>query len=169
MKALKSLKLLLIALLAGVMTTACSSSNEAENVNAKIEKGETLTAADYTVIIEYMGQFAEKAQPIQDNINNLPAEDPKAVPYQDQLSKLKEEYPLLDSFKTVLVKATEAEVGADNVALVNKYAGYEWFTSPDWATINTDPEAAGIEVAMPDNDSNGVVAGAVDEEKVVVK
>ena len=169
MKALKSLKVLLLAILVGVVATACSSNSEADAVNQKIEKGEALTSGDYTCMIDYMGQFAEKAQSIQDSINNLPAEDPQAAPFQDKLTKLKEEYPLLDSFKTALSKATEAEVGAENVALVNKYAGYEWFTAPDWATINADPSVAGMEVQMPDNDTNGVIAGAVDEEKVVVK
>ncbi|MDE6234731.1 MAG: hypothetical protein K2M56_03150 [Muribaculaceae bacterium] len=169
MKALKTLKVLLLAMIVGVMATACSNSTEAEKVSEKIEKGEALTPADYTVIIDYMGRFAEKAQPIQDNINNLPAEDPKAVPFQDQLTKLKDEYPLLDSFKGVLDKASASEVGADNVQLVDKYAGYEWFSAPDWATINTDPAAAGLIMETPSNDTNGVVAGAVDEEKVVVK
>lgn len=167
MKALKTLKVLLLAMIVGVMATACSASSEAEKVGEKIEKGEALTTADYTVIIDYMGRFAEKAQPIQDNINNLPAEDPKAVPFQDQLTKLKDEYPLLDTFKGVLDKASAEEVGADNVQLVDKYAGYEWFTAPDWAVINTDPAAAGIELQAPGNDTNGVVAGAVDEEKLI--
>lgn len=169
MKALKSLKVLLLAMLVGVVASACSSNSEADAVNQKIEKGEALTSADYTCMIDYMGQFAEKAQSIQDSINNLPAEDPQVAPFQDKLTKLKEEYPLLDSFKTALAKATEAEVGAENVALVNKYAGYEWFTAPDWATINADPGVAGMEVQMPDNDSEGVIAGAVDQEEVVVK
>ncbi|MDE6271872.1 MAG: hypothetical protein K2M31_02565 [Muribaculaceae bacterium] len=169
MKALKNLKVLLLAMFVGVVATACSMASEAEKVNEKIEKGETLTAADYTTIIDYMGKFAEKAQPIQDQINNLPAEDPKAVPFQDQLTKLKDEYPLLDSFKTVLDKASAEQVGADNVALVDKYAGYEWFSSPAWATINTDPEAAGLELQAPTNDTNGVIAGAVDAVQVEVK
>ncbi len=169
MKVLKNLKVLLLAMLVGVVATACSMASEADKVNEKIEKGEALTQADYTTIIDYMGKFAEKAQPIQDQINNLPAEDPKAVPFQDQLTKLKDEYPLLDSFKSVLDKASAEQVGQDNVALVDKYAGYEWFSSPAWATINTDPAAAGLELETPSNDTNGVVAGAVDEEKVEFK
>ncbi len=165
MKSLKSFKMLLLLMVAGVMFTACGSASEAEKVNQKIEKGEALAESDYTVMIDYMGQFAEKAQPIQDNINNLPAEDPKAAPYQEELDKLKESYPLLKTFTETLAKATPEQVGQENVALVDKYAGYEWFTAPDWATINTDPAIGGIELQAP-NDSNGVVAGAVDELKV---
>lgn len=169
MKMLKTLKVVLLAMLAGVMATACNSSSEADAVAKKIEQGAALTQSDYTVMIDYMGKFAEAAQPIQDNINNLPAEDPKAQPYVDQFNKLKESYPLLEQFTKAVDKASAEEVGADNVALVDKYAGYEWFTSPSWATINTDPGIGGIEMQAPSNDSNGVVAGAVDEEKVVVK
>lgn len=169
MKALKTLKVLLLTLVVGLVATSCGVATEADKVNEKIEKGEALNPADYTKIIDYLGQFAEKAQPIQDQINNLPAEDPKAAPFQEQLTKLKESFPLLDKFKEILAKATPEQVGADNVALVDKYAGYEWFTSPDWATINTDPAIGGIEMATPDNDTNGVIAGAVDEEKVEMK
>lgn len=169
MKVLKTLKVLLLAMVAGLAITACNSSSEADAVAKKIEQGETLTQSDYTVIIDYMGQFAEKAQPIQDQINNLPAGDAKAQPFVEQFDKLKASYPLLEKFTGILDKASAETVGADNVALVDKYAGYEWFTSPNWATIQTDPEAAGLEVQMPENDSNGVVAGAVDEEKVEVK
>lgn len=166
MKALKSLKVLLLLMVAGVMFTACGTKSEAERVNEKIEKGEALDQADYTVIIDYLGKFAEEAQPIQDNINNLPAEDPKAAPYQQELDKLKENYPLLKIFNETLGKTTQAQVGEDNVALIGKYDGYEWFTAPGWATINTDPAIGGIELESPANDSNGVVAGAVDELKV---
>ncbi len=169
MKMLKTLKVLLLAMLVGVAATACNSASEADAVAKKIEQGETLSQSDYTVIIDYLGSFAEKAQPIQDNINNLPAEDPKAQPFVEQFDKLKSSYPLLAKFTSVLDKASAEEVGQDNVALVDKYAGYEWFTSPSWATINTDPGIGGIEMQSPSNDTNGVLAGAVDEEKVVMK
>lgn len=166
---IKTLKMLLMVMMVGAFATACNSSSEADAVAKKIEQGQALEQSDYTVIIDYMGKFAEAAQPIQDNINNLPAEDPKAQPYIEQFDKLKSSYPLLDTFKATLDKASAEQVGADNVALVDKYAGYEWFTSPSWAVINTDPGVGGLELESPSNDSNGVVAGAVDEEQVVVK
>ncbi|MDE6811387.1 MAG: hypothetical protein K2J15_03460, partial [Muribaculaceae bacterium] len=163
------LKVILLAMVVGVVATACNSASEADAVAKKIEQGAALSQSDYTVIIDYMGKFAEKAQPIQDNINNLPADDPKAQPFIEQFDKLKESYPLLDQFKSVLDKASAEQVGTENVNLVDKYAGYEWFTSPSWATINTDPGIGGIEMESPSNDSNGVVAGAVDEEKIEMK
>lgn len=161
----KALKFMFVALAAIFMMTSCSADQAAE-VAKKVTAGENLTEADYTVVIDYLGSFAEKAQPIQDQINNLPYGDAKANELQQQLDKLKENDKYLELFKTALAKAPQASLGADNVALVNKYAGYEWFTAPDWATIETDPAAAGIEMEAPAVDSNGVVAGAVDELKV---
>lgn len=151
------------------MMTSCSNADRAADVAKKIQAGETLNQEEYTAVIEYLGNFAEKAQPIQDEINNLPYGDPKAATYQEQLDKLKESNKYLELFNSTLAKAPQASLGADNVALVNKYAGYEWFTAPDWATIQTDPEAAGLEVQTPDTDTTGVVAGAVDELQVKEK
>lgn len=162
----KTLSILFMALAAIFVMTSCSGADQAADVAKKIQAGDTLTQEDYKVVIDYLGGFAEKAQPIQDQINNLPYGDPKATGLQQQLDKLKESNNYLDLFKSTLAKAPQAVLGADNVALVNKYAGYEWFTAPDWATIATDPEAAGIEMESPSNDSSAVVAGAVDEVKV---
>lgn len=169
MKALATIKHLFFVILllagAGMISTACSNKDEAEKVADKIEKGSALTQSDYTCIIDYLGKFAEKAQPIQDQINNLPDGDPSAQPYQEQLSALRKNYPFVNEFSQILDRAKPDEVGADNVKLVDKYTGYEWFTAPAWATQTTDPKAAGIELQAP-ADSSAVVAGAVDEAKV---
>lgn len=165
-KTMKMMMLAIVAILGMGFMASCGDSSEAKKVAEKITSGETLSQADYTVAIDYLGKFAEKAQPIQDEINNLSATDPKAGELQNQLDALRGKFPLLATFNGALSKASQSEVGADNVALVDKYAGYEWFTAPDWATIETDPEAAGIELQSPADDSTGVVAGAVDELKV---
>lgn len=162
----KTLRFLFLALAAVFMMTSCGNADQAAEVAKKIQAGDTLTQEDYKTVIEYLGNFAEKAQPIQDQINNLPYGDPQAETFTKQFDKLKESNQYLDLFKSTLLKAPQASLGADNVALVNKYAGYEWFTAPDWATITTNPEAAGMEVEMPASDTSGVVAGAVDELQV---
>lgn len=164
---MKTIRILLIAIVAGLMVVACSNREEAVKVAEKIQKGETLTQGDYTCMIEYLGKFAEAAQPIQDNINNLPYGDSNAAEYQKQLDDLKAKNEYLTLFNNELAKTPQATLGAENVQLVDKYAGYEWFTAPDWANIETNPEAAGIEVQTPATDTTGVVAGAVDEVKVV--
>lgn len=163
---MKTLKFLFVAMLLVIGISSCSNKIEADKVAEKIEKGEALTQGDYTCIIDYLGYFAKEAQPIQDKINNLADGAPEADEFVKQLDKLKADNPHIDLFNSVLGKASQSELGAENVALVDKYAGYEWFTSPSWAEIQTDPEAAGIEVQTPDNDTSGVVAGAVDELQV---
>ncbi len=162
----KCFSILFAALAAVIMFASCSKADQASEVARKIEAGDTLTQAEYTTVIDYLGDFAQKAQPIQDKINNLPYGDPQATDLQKELSALKEKNGYFDLFKSVLESAPQSSLGADNVALVNKYAGYEWFASPSWATIQTDPEAAGLEVQTPDSDTTGVVAGAVDELKI---
>ncbi len=149
-----------------VMAASCSSSDRAAEVARKIQAGDTLTQSEYTTVIDYLGHFAEKAQSIQDQINNLPYGDAKAAELQQQLDEMKAKNTYLDLFQSTLSRAPQAQIGADNVALVNKYAGYEWFSAPDWATITTDPAAAGMELQAPASDTTGVVAGAVDELKV---
>lgn len=162
---MKTLKILFIAMIVAVGFAACNKE-EANKVAEKIEKGEALNQGDYTCVIEYLGNFAKAAQPIQDKINNLSATAPEASELQQQLDKLRADNPHIDLFNNVLGKASQAELGAENVALVDKYAGYEWFTSPNWAEITTNPAAAGMVVETPDSDTSGVVAGAVDELQV---
>ena len=166
MKKIASLLIALVAIVGFSTLASCSGKDDAAKVAEKIQVGDNLTPEEYTVVINYLGKFAETAQPIQDNINNLSATDPAAETYQQQLDALKKENPYLDLFKTTLEKASQSEVGADNVALVDKYAGYEWFTAPDWATIQTDPEAAGIEMESPAQDTSAVVAGGVVDVEV---
>lgn len=162
----KTFRLFLIALAAIFITAACSRADQAADVAKKIQVGDTLTEAEYTTVIDYLGRFAEKAQPIQDQINNLPYGDAKATALQQQLDEMKSKNTYLELFQSTLSRTSQAQLGADNVALVNKYAGYEWFTAPDWATITTDPEAAGLEMTTPTSDSTGVVAAPQEELKV---
>lgn len=164
---MKTLKLLLSLVLLTIALTACSNKEEATRVADKIENGQTLDRGDYTAMIKYLGSFAEAAQPIQNQINDMSADNPDAAKLTAKIDSMRRSLPYLEIFTTKLCKATEAEVGAENVALVNKYSGYEWFTSPDWASISQDPGVAGMVVETPPADSNnGVIAGAVDEEVV---
>lgn len=158
--------ILLVAVGVGFLATSCSGDGEASKVAKKLEKGEALNHGDYTCLIDYLGKFAEKAQPIQDQINNLPAGNAGAKAYQEQLDALRKKFPLVETFTDALDRATPEEVGTNNVALVDKYAGYEWFSAPSWAQENFDPAIGGVELQAPSSDTTGVVAGAVDEAKV---
>lgn len=151
--------MLAMALFVAVGVTSCTGSSEKEDkaVADKIENKEKLTDADYSLIIDYVGEYAEKAQKYVDLTIN--GEDP--VEANEGMEKLKEEYPDLDLYRNCL-KATPLDaLSPDNLEKVKKYAGYIEFTAPEGFEISTNVKAAGVEVATPDEE-NGVVAGAVD-------
>lgn len=148
-----------LMLMLAVVFTACGTKGEADKVSEKISSGQSLDAADYTVIISYLGNFAEKAQPIQDKIDNANGATPDL---DSQLAQLKSEYPHIDSFEKVLETANANEVGADNMSLLGKYASLQWFTAPSWYVDVPDPAVAGEVVEAP-QDSSNVIAGGVEQ------
>lgn len=157
---MKKIGLFLFLLVALVGITSCSKERRAEDVAEKITQGASLTQGDYTAMIEYLGDYATKAQVYQDTINDLPVNDPAVAEATEKLSNLTAEYKYLSLFNTTLSSTTPAEVGKDNVALVNKYASLIWFTAPSWAEINNAPgDTAGDVVDMPD-DSGTVIANS---------
>ena len=164
---MKTLKLILAAMLIMAGASACSNKDEAARVAEKIEKGDPLTQGDYTAMIKYVGDFATKAQPVQNRINNMSADNPEASRLTAQIDSMRNTLPYLELFTGTICKASQSEIGKDNVDLVNKYAPLEWFTSPDWATVSELPGVAGeiVETPAPGQDT-AVVAGAVDQEVV---
>lgn len=152
-----------LMLVLALVATSCSSKKASEEVAQKITSGQTLDEKDYGVIIEYLGEFAEKAQPIQDKINN----SDNATPALDsELAQLHSEYPLTGVFNTALEKSNEAVVGEKNVKLLEKYAPLEWFTAPSWLSVNPDSSVAGEIVEMPSTDDSAVVASSVEQLEI---
>lgn len=162
MKKIKTLLAFTFVVLLGL--TACQQSveREAQNVADKINNKEALTEDDYTLMIKYVGEYAEKAQPIVVNENGQQM--------QGQLDAIKQEYPLADIFRNCIKSTPIDKFNKDNLDLLQKYGGLVEFTMPEGMTLQTDPQAAGIEMATPPaGDNNGVVAGGVDEVKVEKK
>lgn len=143
---MKKLLTLMVVAVGLLFAASCGRNETAAQVAEKIAQGQTLTQDDYTVMIEYCGAYAKKAQIIQNTIDNLPADDPKAVKATDEILALQESNQYLTPFFDVITKSTKEQLGDKNVILINDYAGYEWFLSPDWAVIVTNPEVAGIVV-----------------------
>lgn len=149
---MKTLKLFLIAALA-VVAVSCAGSRDKE-INDKIAAGEQLTPDEWTVVIDYLGHYAEEAQPLQDAIDNESAQTADANGKNaGKLADLTAKYQYLDSFTGALTAATEAEIGADNVRAVNKYSQYPAFPAPAWATVNTNPNVEGMIEQMPSDSS----------------
>lgn len=143
-----------MAFFALICFSSCQESTEKKDkvIAYKIESNEALSPEDYTRMIEYVGEYAEKAQQY---VVGDSQED------SENLAKLAQEYPLLDTFRNCIGMTPLAKFSDTDKELIAKYAGLVMFTPPMGYTLQTDPEAAGLEVATPDS-ANGVIAGAVD-------
>lgn len=159
-------KISLICLAGFLGLVSMSSCAESENkkdqeIAYKIENKEALTPEDYSRMIDYVGEYAEKAQKYVDMTIN--GEDTKEA--TEGMDLLKQEYPLVDTFRNCIRLLNVDQLSDRDVEKINKYAGYVEFTAPAGFTIQTDPKVAGLEEAVPDS-VNGVIAGAVDSVAV---
>ncbi|MCM1291687.1 MAG: hypothetical protein NC201_05920 [Prevotella sp.] len=157
MKAFK----LFIMLCFTILMASCGS--DAKSVADKIDQNKPLTQDDYTEIVNYCGKFAKEAQKFQNQIDALPDNSVKASKDNQKLAELKEKFPYLDKFNKALMAATPEQVGNENVRKVNELAQYLWFTAPDWATIQDDPNVSGFIEQTPDSDTSNVIAGSAGE------
>lgn len=163
---MKKLSLFLLGVVALVMA-ACSGGAGAQALSDKIAKGDVLTQADYTTLIDYCGDFAKKAQVIQDKIDNLDSNNPAVEGLQSQLDGLKEKFPLLKEFQKVLKNSTPEEVGSENVKKIDELSSLIWFDAPDWAqTVAPGKVGAGLieDVAPAEADSSIIAAPALEEK-----
>lgn len=152
----------LMAMLLTIGIVSCDeSAQKDQNIANKIEQKEALNEDDYSRIIEYVGEYAKKAQKYVD----MQINDQNNAEATQGMDALKEEYPLVDTFRNCLKDTPASQLSPANLEKVGKYAGLIEFTAPAGYEIQTNAKAAGLEEATPDS-ANGVVAGAVDEAKV---
>lgn len=155
MKTIKFSSLIAFLLL---FIAACSSDG-AKKVADKINSGVTLSQEDYTVMIDYCGQYATEAQKYQNKIDALPDTAQEATKDVEELASLSSEYPYLDLFNKHIASCTKEEIGSANVDRINKYASLIWFEAPDWATVIRDPNLDGfIEDTPTAGTDSGVIA-----------
>lgn len=149
----------MMALFAVFFLNSCggTDSGKDQEIANKIANKEALSPEDYTRMIEYVGEFAEKAQ---NYVVGQSEED------SQKLAELTAEYPLLDVFRNCIKETPLDQFSASDLEIMQKYAGLDEFSVPEGFEIQTNAEAAGMEVAAPDS-ANGVIAGAVDS--LVVK
>lgn len=157
MKKIKTFAVCSVLALMGLGACQQTEERACQDVANKIESNEVLTNDDYTRMIEYVGEYAQKAQ---EAVVNDPSGEMQGV-----LETLQKEYPLVDTFRECIKNTPMDKFDENNLALLQKYAGLTEFTAPEGMTMQTDPQAAGLEVATPDT-ANGVIVGAVDEAKV---
>lgn len=148
----------LFAFMAVCLLMAACGSDGASEVVEKIKGGEALTQSDYTVMVDYCGRYAEEAQKIQDQINNLPAESEQTFDLENKMTELSNKFPYTAEFFDKIANCTKEEVGEKNVEKINRYAPLMWFSAPSWAIVGTDTDVAGFIEDMPATDSAGVIS-----------
>lgn len=159
---MKFMKFFALAAVCFIMA-ACGSSDQASAIASKLSEGAQLSEQDYTVMIDYCGKYAEAAQKIQDEINLLPSDSPKAAELTDKLAAITEKEGFLQQFEGVLNNVSKEAIGEKNVELINKYAPLTWFPAPAWAEVDTTNNVVGSIVEMPAADTAGVIAGGAGE------
>ena len=152
-----------MAVLLAIGMSSCTESSEKQDkaISYKIESNEQLSEEDYGRMIDYVGEYAQKAQKYVDmQINGTDTQEAT-----QGMQKLAEEYPLVDQFRNCIRQTPLEKLSASNQEKIGQYAGLIEFSAPAGYDIQTNAKAAGLEVATPETD-NGVVAGAVDTLKV---
>lgn len=130
------------------------------SVAAKIAAGETLDKADYTAMIDYVGDYSKKAQAYYDIINKAPNDSTaEAVKATGELADLMSNATYLEPFRKALFAADAKELGEENVLKMKELSNYEAFPIPDVGDSTLmNPEQIGDVVEMPQTDTTGVVA-----------
>lgn len=157
---MKKISLFLMLAVMGIVTmTSCQETREKEmeGIAVKIQNNEKLTDKDYTAMIEYVGRYAEAAQPIIDNIVN----GNDSLQAQQQLKELTAQYPAVGLIRDCIKLSPASAFNEDNLALLQKYGGYEEFSMPLSISYQTDPKNAGLEMQTPTEEDNGVIAAPV--------
>ena len=143
-----------------LIMASCGSKTDPKAVADKIAAGEALTEADYTTMIDYCANYAEKAQPYFDVLNSGAATDSKE--YADatnQLATMASEAVYLDIFRSAITAADAAQLGENNVKRVDELSKYEAFPIADVSDSGMlNPDVVGDIVDMPSNDSSNVIA-----------
>ncbi len=157
---MKSFKILLIGMLA-LFIGACSKSQPTPaEVAAKIDAHLVLSQNDYSVMIEYCGDYAKQAQQYFDLINEQPSDSTKEyVRAAGELAALRAANPYIDMFQTAIYAANDEQIGKENVEKVNEYAKYQAFPLPEGSGPNlATPSIEGEIMDMPSTDTTGVIA-----------
>lgn len=143
-----------------LIMASCGSKNDAKSVADKIASGEALTEADYSTMIDYCSNYAEKAQPYFNIINS--AADPASKEVADatnELANMATEAVYLDTFRTALEKADPKQLGEENLKKMEKFSSLEAFPIGDIPNVDMmNPDVVGDIVDMPSSDSSNVIA-----------
>lgn len=155
--------ILMTALVAVLALSSCSepTARQEEAIATAIQNNEKLSNDQISTMIKYVGEYAEKAQPLYDDIINGQNDSIAGVKIQDLTS----EYPALNLFRNRIKTLPKSWLNDENLQLLQKYGQYLEFSMPASVAYQTLPGTAGLEEQTPDSVNNGVVAGPQLETK----
>ncbi|MDE6297966.1 MAG: hypothetical protein K2L89_08970 [Muribaculaceae bacterium] len=165
----KVLTMMMMAVVCLIMTS-CKTDADYKSVADKISAGESLTESDYSVMIDYCADYAEKAQPYFDVINS--GADPSSKEYADAtnaLADMSANAVYLDTFRNAIFSATADQLGESNVKKLDSLSKYEAMPIGDVSdSAMLNPDVVGDIEDMPATDTGNVIANG-DGEVVVAK
>ena len=156
---MKKIMTMIVTLLCVIMASCGSKSVDPQVVADKLQKGEALTEADYSAMIDYCSDYAEHAQKYFDIINSEPNDSTEAaIKATDELATLYNGAKYLDSFRTALFNADASELGEKNAARIAELSKYEAFPISDVSDSSMlNPDVVGDIEQMPANPADTVV------------
>lgn len=160
-KQLSKLMKVTFAFLIVTMIASCGAKKpSAEEVNAKIEAGDQLSQADYNTMIEYVGDYATKAQELFNTINAQPNDSTADyVKAANDMAELYGKYPYLNTFRSCLANADASQFDNKNLELINKYCNDQAFPLPvGEGAAMLNPQVQGMIEDMPNTDTGNVIA-----------
>ena len=162
-KIVTALKACAAVMLVALVASCGQKAPTVEEVAAKVNDGQALTQADYKTMIDYVGEYAAKAQDYYNQINAQPNDSTaQYIEASNELAALYAKYTYLDSFRTALSNADASNFDDTNLELVNKYSKDQGFPLPvgEGAAMQ-DPNVVGMIQDMPSTgttDSTGVLS-----------
>lgn len=143
-----------------LIMASCGSKNDAKAVADKIAAGEPLTEADYSTMIDYCADYAQKAQQYFNVLNS--GADTSSKEYADatnELATMATDAVYLDAFRNTLFAANAEQLGEKNVKKMEEFSSLEAFPISDISNTGMmNPNVVGDIEEMPASDTSNVIA-----------
>ncbi|MDE6408983.1 MAG: hypothetical protein K2K81_01880 [Muribaculaceae bacterium] len=155
----KLMTFMMMAVMCLIMAS-CGSKNDPKAVADKIAAGEPLTEADYSAMIDYCADYAQKAQPYFNILNS--GVDTTSKEYADatnELATMATDAVYLDAFRNALFSANAQQLGEKNVKKMEEFSSLEAFPISDISNTGMmNPNVVGDIEEMPASDTSNVIA-----------
>lgn len=167
---MKKIMTILTVFLSVILASCSGNGVDPKTVAEKISAGEPLTEADYSVMIDYCADYAQKAQPYFDITNSgVSTTSKEYASASESLADMMSKAVYLDTFRTAIENASPEALGKENVKKIEGFSKLEAFPLPALSdSVMLNPDVVGDIEEMPTTDTTGVIANG-DGEVVLAK